>query len=107
MWKRAWGLDGVEYDSQREARVADWLLAHDIEYEPHKRLPRPSRQVSDFFLPNVGPSGLWVEFDGLKEVRADDKLSRKTMFYEEHGLACVILTREHWEADLYVAILGA
>lgn len=101
MWKRTYGLDGHNYDSKQEAAIADWLLAHGIEYEPHRHLPKPSRQVCDFYLPK---QELWIEWDGLMEVRADDKLNRKRQFYEEHGLKYVVLTRNGWEADLYEAI---
>lgn len=97
MWKKAIGLDGETYDSCAEAKVADWLLLNDITYEPHKRLPKPSRSICDFFLPDYD---LWVEYDGLMEVRADDKLKRKAAFYEKHGLRYVIVTRDNWQRDL-------
>lgn len=77
MWQKTIGLDGEIYDSRSEAEVADWLLMSDIEYEPHKHLPKPSRSVSDFYLPEYD---LWVEYDGLMEVRTDAKLERKRNF---------------------------
>lgn len=101
MYKKAEGMDGLTYDSQSEARIADWLLMHDIEYVPHKRLPPPSRQISDFYLPAFD---LWVEYDGLMEVRADDKLVRKEAFYVDQGLKYVIINRNNWETELYAAI---
>lgn len=97
MWKKAIGLDGEFYDSESEAKVADWFLINDIEYEPHKRLPPPSRSVSDFYLPDLN---LWVEYDGLMEVRADDKLSRKSKYYEDHGMNFLVITRDNWQRDL-------
>lgn len=97
MWKKAIGLDGEIYDSQSEAEVADWLLTNDIEYELHKRLPKPSRSISDFYLPEYD---LWIEYDGLMEVRSDNKLERKREFYENHGLKFIIITREHWQQDI-------
>ncbi len=100
MWKKAIGLDGEIYDSQSEARVADWLLSHDIEYVPHKKLPK-SRSVSDFYLPEYD---LWVEYDGLMEVRKDDKLKNKEAFYRKHGLKFLIITRDNWERDLFEQI---
>jgi very-short-patch-repair endonuclease len=97
MWQKTIGLDGEIYDSRSEAKVADWLLANDIEYESHKHLPKPSRSVSDFYLPEYE---LWVEYDGLMEVRADTKLERKKEFYQQHGLKFLIITRDNWQRDL-------
>ena len=97
MWKQAIGLDGEIYDSMSEANLADWFLTNGIEYEPHKKLPKPSRSVSDFFLPEYD---LWVEYDGLMEVRSDDKLTRKQAFYEKHKLNFIIVTRKNWQRDL-------
>jgi len=97
MWQQAIGLDGELYDSQSEAKVADWLFLNGIEYEPHKHLPKPSRSISDFYLPEYD---LWVEYDGLMEVRTDDKLKRKEQFYEKHGLNFLTITRDHWQRDL-------
>ena len=97
MWKQALGLDGEIYDSQSEAMVADWLLVNDIEYEPHKRLPKPSRSISDFYLPEYD---LWVEYDGLMEVRTDDRLDKKRKFYQKQGLKFLIITRDNWQTDL-------
>lgn len=100
MWKKTWGADGCVYDSQAEANIADWLLLNGIEYEPHKRLPN-SRKVCDFYFPHYD---LWVEYDGLQEVRADEKLARKIEFYEKHKMNFLIITREHWQTALYEAI---
>ena len=97
MWKKSVGIDGEIYDSESECRVADWLFSNDIKYEPHKRLPKPSRSICDFYLPDYE---LWVEYDGLMTVRADDKLTRKQSFYEKHGLKFIIITRDDWERDL-------
>lgn len=97
MWQRTIGLDGEIYDSISEARVADWLLSNDIEYEPHKKLPKPSRSISDFYLPDYD---LWVEYDGLMEVRADDKLDRKMAFYKRNDMKFLIITRNNWQRDL-------
>lgn len=97
MWKKSIGLDGEIYDSISETKVADWLLVNDIEYEPHKHLPKPSRSICDFYLPEYD---LWIEYDGLMEVRSDDKLSRKEAFYREHKLNFIIITRDHWQRDL-------
>ncbi len=97
MWRKAIGLDGETYDSQSEAKVADWLFINDIEYEPHKRLPKPSRSISDFYLPEYDT---WVEYDGLMEVRTDDRLDKKRAFYEKHGLNFLIITRDNWQGDL-------
>jgi hypothetical protein len=96
MWKKSIGLDGEIYDSISETEVADWLLVNDIEYEPHKRVPN-SRSVSDFYLPAYD---LWVEYDGLMEVRADDRLIKKRKFYEKHGLKLLVITRNNWQRDL-------
>jgi hypothetical protein len=97
MWKKAVGLDGELYDSQSEAKVADWLLTNGIEYEPHKSLPKPSRSVSDFYLSEYD---LWIEYDGLMEVRADTKLKKKIEFYEKHKLKFLIITRSNWQRDI-------
>lgn len=91
------GLDGEIYDSQSEAMVADWLLVNEIEYEPHKHLPKPSRSISDFYLPQYN---LWVEYDGLMEVRTDDRLEKKKKFYKKQGLKFLIITRDNWQSDL-------
>lgn len=97
MWQKTIGLDGKIYDSRSEAKIADWLLSNDIEYEPHKHLPKPSRGMSDFYLPEYD---LWIEYDGLMEVRADTKLERKRAFYQKHGLKFLIITRDNWQRDL-------
>lgn len=97
MWQKKIGLDGEIYDSISESEVADWLLVNDIEYEPHKHLPKPSRSICDFYLPEYN---LWVEYDGLMEVRADNKLANKEKFYEKHGLKFLIITRDNWQRDL-------
>lgn len=97
MWQRSIGLDGELYDSISETAVADWLLMNDIKYEPHKHLPKPSRSICDFYLPEYD---LWIEYDGLMEVRADDKLNKKRAFYEKHGLKFIVITRDNWERDL-------
>ncbi len=96
MWKKSIGLDGEIYDSISETEVADWLLVNDIEYEPHKKIPK-SRSISDFYLPDYD---LWVEYDGLIEVRTDDRLIRKRKFYAKHGLQFLIITRDNWQRDL-------
>jgi hypothetical protein len=66
MYKKKLGLDGNTYDSMAEAKIANWLMMIGIEYEPHKKLPPPSRQVCDWFLPKLGTDckGIWVEYDG-------------------------------------------
>lgn len=97
MWQKTIGLDCEIYDSISEAKVADWLLVNDIEYEPHKHLPKPSRSICDFYLTDYD---LWVEYDGLMEVRADDKLEKKKAFYEKLGLKFLIITRDNWRRDL-------
>ena len=96
MWQKAIGLDGEIYDSKSEAVIADWLLVNDIEYEPHKHLPG-SNSISDFFLPEYE---LWIEYDGLMEVRADNKLEKKRAFYKKHKLNFLIITRDNWQRDL-------
>lgn len=101
MWQQSVGIDGELYDSLSETKVADWLFVNDIEYEPHKHLPKPSRSICDFYLPDYD---LWIEYDGLMEVRADDKLERKRMFYEKHGLNFIIVTRDNWQRDLLECI---
>lgn len=97
MWKKAIGLDGESYDSESETKVANWLFVNDIEYEPHKHLPKPSRSICDFYLPEYN---LWIEYDGLMEVRADDKLKKKEALYRKLGLKFIIITRDNWERDL-------
>lgn len=97
MWQKTIGLDGEIYDSRSEAEVADWLLITDIEYKAHKRLPKPSRGICDFYLPEYD---LWIEYDGLMEVRTDDKLERKRAFYKQHKLKFIIITRDNWQRDL-------
>lgn len=90
-------MDGETYDSKSESEVADWLLINDIEYEPHKHLPKPSRSICDFYLPEYD---LWIEYDGLMEVRADNKLESKRAFYEKHELNFIIVTRNNWQRDI-------
>jgi hypothetical protein len=101
MWTKAVGLDGIEYDSISESKVADWLFSNGIDYEPHKRLPKPSKQFCDFYLPDYD---LWVEYDGLQQVRADTKLTRKHAFYKKHCLKYLVIVRENWQAELHEAI---
>jgi hypothetical protein len=97
MWKKALGLDGEIYDSESEAKIADWFFLNDIKYTPHKHLPKPSRSISDFYLPEYD---LWVEYDGLMEVRSNDKLEKKRELYQKLGLKFLIITRDDWELDL-------
>ena len=105
MWEKAIGLDGEIYDSRSEAKVADWFFTNDIEYEPHKKLPKPSRSTSDFYLPEYD---LWVEYDGLMEVRNDNRLEKKKSFYEKYKMKFLIITRDNWQRDLLEQIeLGA
>lgn len=110
MYKKTYALDGNEYDSAQEARIADWLYTHGIKFEAHKKLPPPSKQNADFFLPDFGP--LWLEWDGLMEVRAtsscdaDKRMSRKDAFYEKHGLKHLTITRDNWEQKLYEVLMS-
>jgi len=97
MWEQSIGLDGEIYDSISETKIADWFFVNGIEYEPHKHLPKPSRSICDFFLPDFD---LWVEYDGLMEVRANDKLERKKDFYLKNNMNFIIITRTNWERDL-------
>lgn len=97
MWKKAIGLDGELYDSESEAKVADWLLSTGISYIPHKHLPKPSRSICDFYLPEYD---LWVEYDGLMEVRTDNKLTNKMQFYQNNRLKFIVITRANWQRDL-------
>jgi len=101
MYQKTLGLDGIEYDSASESRIADWLYLNDVAYEPHKKLPKPSRGFCDFYLTEYS---LWVEYDGLMEVRTNDKLDRKKEFYEKHEMQFLIITRDNWELDLIEAI---
>jgi len=98
MWKKALGLDDEMYDSISEAKVADWLWIKGIEYEPHKHLPKPSRSICDFYLPDYR---LWVEYDGLMEVRKDDKLKNKIRFYTQNNMKFIVITRKNWQRDLF------
>lgn len=97
MWKKTIGLDGEEYDSKSEAEVANWLFTSGIEYEPHKRLPKPSRSICDFYLPDYD---LWIEYDGLMSVRTDDRLIKKRRFYEDNGMKFVIVDRTNWQREI-------
>jgi len=97
MWEQSIGLDGEIYDSISETKIADWFFVNGIDYEPHKHLPKPSRSICDFFLPDYD---LWVEYDGLMEVRANDKLERKKDFYRRNDMNFIIITRTNWERDL-------
>jgi len=115
MYKKKIGLDNIEYDSHAECAVADWLYTRGIEYVSHKKLPPPSRQKSDFFLPGYGKqnAGLWLEYDGLINVRelsscgADTRRDKKYDTYEKLGLDYKVITREHWQDQLYEVILGS
>lgn len=97
MYQKTLGLDGEIYDSRSEAKVADWLFLHDIKYKPHKHLPKPSKSICDFYLPDYD---LWVEYDGLMEVRANDKLEKKKAYYAKQGLKLLLITRKNWQRDL-------
>jgi len=110
MYKKAIGLDGIEYDSGQECKISDWLFIRGINYEPHKKLPKPSRQKCDFYLPD---HNLWLEWDGLMGVRAlssdhaDARASKKVEFYKKHNMKYLVLNREYdWEQELYLALLG-
>jgi len=111
MYKKKFGLDGIEYDSAQEATIADWLFTRSINFEPHKQLPKPSKQKCDFYLPDYD---LWLEWDGLMQVRsmsscsADKRASKKVQFYEKHKMKYLVLTRnDDWENKLYEVILGS
>jgi len=110
MYQKTYGLDGQEYDSAQEARIADWLFINGINFEPHKLLPKPSKQKCDFYLTDYD---LWLEWDGLMQVRglsscdADIRASKKVKFYEKHNMKYVVLTRDDdWENILFEIILG-
>jgi len=114
MYKKKYGLDNILYDSNAECAIADWLYLHGIEYIPHKQLPSPSRQRCDFFLPKHGNKnhGLWVEYDGLINVRelsncgADIRRDKKYERYQNLDLDFLVLTRDNWENDLYIALMS-
>jgi len=108
---RTYCINGELMDSAQEAKVADWLYLNGITFEPHKKLPKPSRQKCDFYLPDYK---LWVEWDGLMSVRklssdhADLRAERKVDFYKKHNMKFVVLNRENgWESLLYEAIFAA
>jgi len=103
MWKKAIGLDGELYDSESESRVADWLMGNGIVYEAHKKLPKPSRGFCDFYLPQFD---LWIEYDGLMEVRTDLKLVKKEEFYRKRRMNFLIITRNDWETAILDKIDG-
>lgn len=110
MYKKKYGLDGIEYDSAQESVIADFLYTHNINYEPHKPLPNPSKQKCDFYLTDFQ---VWIEWDGLMIVRslsscsADKRASKKVQFYEKHNMKYLVLTRDdNWENKLYEIILG-
>jgi hypothetical protein len=102
-------MDGVTLcDSVQESKIANWLYLNGITFEAHKKLPKPSRQKCDFYLPDYQ---LWVEWDGLMAVRqlssdhADLRADRKVSFYKSHGMKFVVLNRENnWESLLHEAI---
>lgn len=97
MWKKTIGLDGVTYDSKEESKIANWLFMNGIDYEPHKKMPKPSKGFCDFYLPDYD---LWVEYDGLMEFRQNNKTEIKTKFYESKKMNFVILKKNAWHQDL-------
>lgn len=108
MYKKCIGIDGIDYDSIAESSIAEWLYLRGIQYEPHKNLPKPSKQKCDFYLPE---HNLWVEYDGLMQVRelsscdAHTRASKKVSFYEKNKMNYIVLTRDNWEEKLYEALL--
>jgi hypothetical protein len=119
MYQKKDGLDGISYDSHAECDVADFLYLNGVEYIPHKKLPPPSRQKCDFFLPKHGKKGLWLEYDGLIsgtgnwDVRslssggADVRRNKKYDLYEKLGLEYAVITREKWKDQLYEVIFSS
>ena len=108
MNQRTYSLDGTLCDSIQESKIADWLYLNSVKFEAHKKLPKPSTQKSDFFLPEYD---LWLEWDGCREVRAlsnnnaDTRQERKYEFYKKHNLKFLVLKRDNnWEQLLYEAI---
>jgi len=108
MNQRTYSLNGTLCDSKQESVVADWLYLNGIEFEAHKKLPKPSTQKSDFYLPKFD---IWIEWDGVREVRnlssdfAMDRQQRKYEFYEKNNMKYVVLKRDNnWESLLYETI---
>lgn len=110
MNQRTYCIDGVTLcDSKQEAEVADFLYLNGIEFEAHKKLPSPSRQKCDFYLPKFQ---VWLEWDGCREVRAlssnnaDVRQERKYEFYRRHDMNYLVLKRDNdWKSLLYETIL--
>jgi len=112
MNQRTYCMDGVTLcDSIQESKIADWLYLNSIKFEAHKKLPKPSTQKCDFFLPEYN---LWLEWDGVREVRAlssdhaDTRQQKKYNFYEKHNMKYLVLKRDNnWEDKLYEAIFSS
>lgn len=111
MNRRTYSLSGDLCDSIQEAEVADFLYLNGIEFEPHKKLPKPSTQKCDFYLPKFQ---LWLEWDGVREVRelssdfAMNRQQKKYEFYKQHNMKFVVLKRDNnWKDLLYEAIFTA
>lgn len=110
MNQRTYSLDGTLCDSIQESKVADWLYLNGIEYEAHKKLPKPSTQKCDFYLPKFS---VWLEWDGCREVRAlssnnaDTRQEKKYEFYKSHNLKYLVLKRDNnWKDLLYETLLS-
>jgi len=108
MNQRTYSLNGTLCDSKQESKVADWLYLNGIKFEAHKKLPKPSTQKCDFYLPKFK---VWVEWDGVREVRelssdfAMNRQQRKYEFYKQHDMKYVVLKRDNnWESLLYETI---
>jgi len=111
MNQRTYSLSGELCDSKQEAEVADFLYLNGIEFELHKKLPKPSTQKCDFYLKKFDT---WVEWDGCREVRAlssdhaDTRQERKYEFYKNNNMKYLVLKRDNnWKDLLYEAIFTA
>lgn len=83
-------LDGHWYDSHEEARLANILFKHEIEYIPHKRLCQDRLWKCDFYLVKYD---CWLEYDGLGNHRRRKKFhEEKIQYYIDNDYSFRIIT---------------
>jgi hypothetical protein len=96
------GLDGFKYRSKLEAKVANFLLEHNIKYENEVRVTPDRKWRADF---KVGE--IYIEVDGLGVQRCEhreelnyDAGNEKILYYKANNLPYVILHPRKYKKQL-------
>lgn len=96
--RRLLASDGTGVRSTYELRVANWLIAHGVEYQYEPPIPRGRRLRSDFLV-----NGWYIEIWGVhsKPSYAESK-ARKQQLYARQNLPLIELSPHHFARDQHI-----